>query len=810
MLTIAWYLLKVTICSGVLLGYYWLALRNKVFHHYNRFYLLLTIILSALLPFIEINFWHNNSVQSNTIKVIEAVSYGNTYVNDLVINAAPIKKSFNWPMLCPIVYFFITILLSIGFIKMLFQIRTLLKKYPAQKIDNVTLVNTNNERGTPFSFLRYIFWNSAIDTSTKQGNQIFKHELAHIKEKHTYDKLFINIVLIIFWFNPFFWLLRKELNLIHEFIADKKAVGDGDTSGFAAMLLQTIYPQHQFSIANNFFYSPIKRRLLMITKIKNQKANYIGRILVLPLSILILAAFTFKVNKSISHLYKGKKITVVIDAGHGGERDPGAKSSNGISEKDICLSLANYIKTYNTNTSITIELVREGDVYLSPVEKAKIANDKNADLFVSLHLDGSPHPNTKTGMSIWIAKNTFINSEKSKLFAASLITEFEADYPLAVAPIPVQRQQGIWVLQNVNAPSVLIEAGNITNDKDVVYLQTTGAKETIAKNILMGIEKFLILSKKSNPQANKISTADSPHFGMFINTNHADTNYFKTDAFKNRALVIVDGKEIGNFGDAYLEKNSANFNSSVIYNIEKARKIYGEKGQYGVIKLTLKDAAFTTAKSVFFDEQNNLIKFSGNNTIIKGDLSKVLIYIDGKISTQGDLNKITAGKINNIAILESDKLDEIIDVKGKTALIDVSLKADDLPEVVINSFSANRVLENENHDTIIFTKTEIPPSFPGGNEAWRNFLLKNLNGNTPVNEGWKAGTYTVIVQFIVHGNGSISNIITTNFKGSKTAEHCIELIKKSTQWTPAIQNGKKVAAYCKQPIVFVIDKDKNL
>ncbi len=505
MLTIAWYLLKVTICSGILLGYYWLALRNKIFHHYNRFYLLLTIILSMLLPFIEINFWQNTSVQSSTIKVIEAVSYGNTYVNDLVISAAPLKKSFNWQILYPIIYFLISMLLSIGFIKMLFEIRKLLKKYPAQKIDYVTLVNTNNERGTPFSFLKYIFWNSAIDTSTTQGNQIFEHELAHIKEKHTYDKLFINIVLIIFWFNPFFWLLRKEINLIHEFIADKKAVKDGDISGFAAMLLQTIYPQHQFSIANNFFYSPIKRRLLMLTKNKNPRVNYFGRILVLPLFVLIFAAFTFKI-------------------------------------------------------------------------------------------------------------------------------------------------------------------------KDEATLKNSEA-----------VTKGITLNFQTTTQRKSILNIDTPHFGMFMNTNHADTNYFKTAAFKNKALVIIDGKEIGNFGFVYVEKNSANFNSSVFYNAEKAKKIYGVKGKYGVIKLTIKDAAFTTAKSVFFDEQNNLIKFSGTSNIIKGDLSKVLIYIDGKISSPADLNKISPDKINDIAILRGDKLDDIIDAKGKTALINVSLKADDLPEVIITS-----------------------------------------------------------------------------------------------------------------------------
>jgi N-acetylmuramoyl-L-alanine amidase len=645
MLTIAWYLLKVTICSGVLLGYYWLALRNKVFHHYNRFYLLLTIVLSVLLPFITINFWQNNALQSNAIKVIEAVSYGNTYVNDLFINATPIKKSVNWQILYPTIYFLISILLSIGFIKMLFQIQALLKKYPAQKIDKVTLVNTNNEKGTPFSFLQFIFWNSAIDISTTQGNQIFKHELAHIKEKHTYDKLFINIVLIIFWFNPFFWLLRKEQNLIHEFIADKKAVEDGDTSGFAAMLLHTIYPQHQFSIANNFFYSPIKRRLLMLTKNKNPSVNYMGRILVLPLSVLILAAFTFKVNKSTNHLYNGEKITVVIDAGHGG-RDAGAKSADNIVEKDIALSISKKIKVLNSNNTIEIILTREEDIFVSPTEKAAFAKENGADIFISVHMAATPQATEKSGISFYVAKNEFANAGKSKVLAAALIDVFGKNYALPVNPAPVQREAGVWVLQANDIPSVLIEAGYITNESDARYLQTDAAKETIAKNILAAINKFSIANMQAATANNILDTTNFKD-GLYINSKHGDINYLKdnnpddiTDAKGKTALInvslkaddlpgvvvpatikiplyIINGKESTKADFDKLPKERITDSREIKESI--ALQVYGAKGKNGAIIINCKPEA---------------IGPYANKMVGIGDISKIgtkpYLEVDGK------------------------------------------------------------------------------------------------------------------------------------------------------------------------------------
>jgi beta-lactamase regulating signal transducer with metallopeptidase domain len=77
-----------------------------------------------------------------------------------------------------------------------------------------------------FHFFNFIFWDEEIDIQTETGQQIFQHELVHVKEKHTLDKLFIQLLLVVFWCNPFFWLIRRELKLIHEFIADKKAVGE--------------------------------------------------------------------------------------------------------------------------------------------------------------------------------------------------------------------------------------------------------------------------------------------------------------------------------------------------------------------------------------------------------------------------------------------------------------------------------------------------------------------------------------------------------------------------------------------------------
>ncbi|MDP4285381.1 MAG: energy transducer TonB [Bacteroidota bacterium] len=292
MITFAWYLLKVTICSGILFGYYYIALRNKAFHRWNRFYLLATIVISLIVPVMKINIFSFGEQKGTVVQILQTISYGDEAVIEYSRNSSFQLTTENVTVAT---YLLVCAAFLFVFFLSLIKIKRLKKKYPATKFDDISFINTN-AKGTPFSFFKSIFWNNAIELNSKPGQQIFNHEIAHVKEKHSYDKVFMNIVLIFFWINPFFWLIRKELYMIHEFIADKDALEDSDINSFAEMVLQTVYPGQSFSLTNNFFYSPLKRRLLMLSKNKNPKVNYVSRLLVLPLTALVFFAFTLKVK----------------------------------------------------------------------------------------------------------------------------------------------------------------------------------------------------------------------------------------------------------------------------------------------------------------------------------------------------------------------------------------------------------------------------------------------------------------------------------------------------------------------------------
>ena len=791
MLLFAYYLLKVIICSAVLFGYYWFFLRNKVFHGYNRFYLLTTIFLSLILPLLKFNIWHKTGeAKAGMIQMLQVVNSSDEFMDEIIVKSH-YRHITNEQAAC---WFFIAVSLvfAVIFIRTIIKIYTLKKNNPKQYFNNIGIINTQ-DRSTPFSFLKNIFWNSEIDIKSKNGERILKHELVHVLEKHSHDKLFINIVIIFFWCNPIFWLLRKELNLVHEFLADKKAVEDGDTAAFAAMILQTTYPGHRFELTNNFFYSPIKRRLTMLTKNNQNKVSYISRLLVLPLAVFVFAAFSLKAKTIIASLPKDKTITVVIDAGHGG-MDNGGMADDGTTEKDITLALIKKIKELNRDENLKILFTRETDMYQSPKEKAELTKQLGADLFISVHVDNEQkNANPQgTGFAVWVARNDFKNNEPSKLLASALIASFKNNYAIPVANTPMQRQQGIWVLQAAECPAALIEAGYISNKKDLSYLKSEAGQTQFAKNVLAAIMDYV--NNKEIFKTIKTAITDTiPEKGNAVVGNvKIDIN--ESSLRNTNILMIINGKE-------YLESDLKNkiikatgASKGYLKNNPEMLAKYGAKAADGVIIMEnaiIENAIESKIGNNLSLEMDSLkIIDDSQNKISNAPLSSSpipLYLVNGRIMKQGNINSISPDRIESINVLKEGQTIAIYGDKGKNGVVEIISKKDTIPR-----------------EDKVFSKVEEEAQFPGGNGAWREYLQKNLDAGMPVNEGWKPGTYTIITQFIVDKEGNISDISTKDFPGSKTAQMCVDLIKKGPKWLPAKQNNNIVKAYRKQPITFVI------
>ena len=310
MITILFYLLKVVLCSALLYTYYWFVLRNKKFHQYNRFYLMGISVLSWIAPLIKIQIVKEQDIASSKVlHIANFISENNSLLEQEIIENT---ANYTWDNLLIIIGIIISLFFIVRFVKSLWDIRKLIRLYPLIELKGMNLVMTD-VKGTPFSFFKYIFWNTAIDLNGDVGKKILSHEAVHIEENHSVDKLLIELQLLIGWFNPIVWLIRNELYLIHEFIADQKSIENQDSGVLAELLLASAYPKQQHLLTNTFFYSPIKRRLTMLTKSTNTKYSYQRRVMVLPILIATVFLVSIKVNASDKIEKTAKEIQNTID-----------------------------------------------------------------------------------------------------------------------------------------------------------------------------------------------------------------------------------------------------------------------------------------------------------------------------------------------------------------------------------------------------------------------------------------------------------------------------------------------------------------
>ena len=116
-------------------------------------------------------------------------------------------------------------------------------------------------------------------------------------------------------------------------------------------------------------------------------------------------------------------------------------------------------------------------------------------------------------------------------------------------------------------------------------------------------------------------------------------------------------------------------------------------------------------------------------------------------------------------------------------------------------------VKKEEDENKIFDKVEIEARFPGGDSKWRQYLERNANGQVATDNGAPEGTYTTLVQFVVDKEGNISDVRALTNHGYGMEEEAIRVIKKGPKWTPAVQNGRQVKAYRKQPITFRVESE---
>lgn len=442
---------------------------------------------------------------------------------------------------------------------------------------------------------------------------------------------------------------------------------------------------------------------MMLTKKRSPRVNYVARIMVLPLTILVFAAFSLKTKPET--VFKKIQGFALIPGSSDNPKPVNTYVTDTIPEKTFRRAI----------TSINKPIYFLDGEEIDSAAVAKLNPNELASIYV-------------------------LKGEKA----------FEKYGPKAInGAIEISRKD---IQKGLNArPDIVYEVPlqNITPDNDSAWIN---------------LRELPIKEEQKNQQTAKL-----------LESKLAEATDIK---------ISEQGKKL-------YERQLTELKEKLITEEIKLAKIDYEKKQQAYL---------------------NAVKDLQKSAAAKKMQEKQLLELKRKLNA-GLLNKVklnyTENLKANLALQQKKSLGLMQKQKINTELLDLAkLKYAEARK--INSGVDKLALQQKELQTVegylIFTKTEINPRFTGGHEAWIKFLRANLKVNVPVDNGAKAGKYTVVLRFIVNADGTLSDITCETDPGFGICAEAIRFIKTTPKWQPAFQNGKKVNAYMKQPITFVVEE----
>ena len=292
------YILKSAACLAVFYLFYKLLMSRDTFHRFNRFALLGLLVLSSLLPLVEASVNSPAAVQETMLTLEQLLLMADIQPEGESMAAATPSATVLWlraallVYLTGIVFFIVRNLCSLARLGRLIRQgkREALDSYlPDRKEKNVRLVVHDHDIA-PFSWMHWIV--IARKDLEENGREILIHELAHIRNRHSWDLLLADLCIFVQWFNPAAWLLKQELQNIHEYEADETVLREGvNARNYQMLLIKKAVGTRLYSMANSFNHSSLKKRITMMLKEKSNPWARAKYLYILPLAALAVTAF---------------------------------------------------------------------------------------------------------------------------------------------------------------------------------------------------------------------------------------------------------------------------------------------------------------------------------------------------------------------------------------------------------------------------------------------------------------------------------------------------------------------------------------
>lgn len=277
------YLIKINVALMLLYGFYRLTVSRDTFFGLRRLTLWLIYAVALMVPAFNLEYW----VRETPTMASMANVYADTFYPVAVVKAQ--APGFTWMDVLQGIYWAGVAALSLRLVWQLFSIIRLAVISRKQEVEGITVHLLKGE-GSPFSFFRWIFMYPSTQDG-KQLHEVMVHECTHVSGLHSLDTLFSELFSIACWFNPFAWLMKQEVRMNLEYLADESVLSDGNArKSYQYHLLGLAYrqPKDSAQIANNFNLLPLKKRIKMMNKRRTSEIGKAKYLLFAPLAGALL------------------------------------------------------------------------------------------------------------------------------------------------------------------------------------------------------------------------------------------------------------------------------------------------------------------------------------------------------------------------------------------------------------------------------------------------------------------------------------------------------------------------------------------
>lgn len=284
------YLLEASINMAIFYLAYSMLLQRDTFFNQNRYYLLITSFASMIIPVMDFSQYPEIALPATYQEPLQIIPQ----------SIQQVHRQFEEHLTLTDYLFYLYVsgvsIFLLLFVYKIIRLARFIKSKKKTRYKNHIVLSTEGHLPT-FSFFTYLFWDNSQHFQAAEAEQVLQHELTHIKEKHSWDIVYIHLLQIMFWFNPFCYMYKNALQTQHEFLADRSVTQHFPKEPYKSLLAKTFLEKIRMPFSHSFNQGSIKNRIAMMNKKSSTKTGMLKLIIVLPLAAMLLFAFTSEAPK---------------------------------------------------------------------------------------------------------------------------------------------------------------------------------------------------------------------------------------------------------------------------------------------------------------------------------------------------------------------------------------------------------------------------------------------------------------------------------------------------------------------------------